>query len=115
MVAQRYGEELGYLHANIIKTILTIFCCLSIFLDSSCTVRFSLSWLGVHKTRQGIFDAVLKGLIDFQSVLKISNSEKYLIGKMLSQCPSEPLPVGAAFHAAVAIEYLNKNAAGPSA
>uniref|UniRef100_A0A0D3FR35 Uncharacterized protein n=1 Tax=Oryza barthii TaxID=65489 RepID=A0A0D3FR35_9ORYZ len=27
-----------YLHANIIKTILTIFCCLSIFLDSSCTV-----------------------------------------------------------------------------
>uniref|UniRef100_A0A0E0D990 Uncharacterized protein n=1 Tax=Oryza meridionalis TaxID=40149 RepID=A0A0E0D990_9ORYZ len=37
-----------YLHANIIKTILAIFCCLSIFLDSSCTVRFSLSWLGVH-------------------------------------------------------------------
>uniref|UniRef100_A0A0E0MW68 Protein kinase domain-containing protein n=1 Tax=Oryza rufipogon TaxID=4529 RepID=A0A0E0MW68_ORYRU len=38
---------------------------------------------------QGIYDAVLKGLIDFQSVLKISDSAKDLIGKMLSHYPSE--------------------------
>uniref|UniRef100_A0A0E0PB82 Protein kinase domain-containing protein n=1 Tax=Oryza rufipogon TaxID=4529 RepID=A0A0E0PB82_ORYRU len=37
------------------------------------------------------FWAVLKGLIDFQSVLKISDNEKYHIGKMLSQYSSEHL------------------------
>uniref|UniRef100_A0A0D3FXM5 Protein kinase domain-containing protein n=1 Tax=Oryza barthii TaxID=65489 RepID=A0A0D3FXM5_9ORYZ len=42
-------------------------------------------------TTRKIFDAVLKGLIDFQSVLKISDNEKYHIGKMLSQYSSEHL------------------------
>lgn len=45
------------------------------------------------ETQQGIFDAVLKGHIDFQSDPwpKISDSAKDLIRKMLSHCPSERL------------------------
>ncbi|KAG8073291.1 hypothetical protein GUJ93_ZPchr0006g45916 [Zizania palustris] len=45
------------------------------------------------ETQQGIFDAVLKGHIDFASDPwpKISDSAKDLIRKMLSHCPSERL------------------------
>uniref|UniRef100_A0A0D9ZMT5 Protein kinase domain-containing protein n=1 Tax=Oryza glumipatula TaxID=40148 RepID=A0A0D9ZMT5_9ORYZ len=61
----------------------------------SATVVLNVLMSGVPpfwaETQQGIFDAVLKGLIDFQSVLKISDNEKYHIGKMLSQYSSEHL------------------------
>ncbi|CAM0870180.1 unnamed protein product [Alopecurus aequalis] len=45
------------------------------------------------ETQQGIFDAVLKGHIDFESNPwpKISDSAKDLIRKMLCHCPSERL------------------------
>jgi calcium-dependent protein kinase len=66
-----------------------------------CVVNLNLIYSGIAKvitsypfsrdTTRKIFDAVLKGLIDFQSVLKISDNEKYHIGKMLSQYSSEHL------------------------
>uniref|UniRef100_A0A0D3HTL0 FBD domain-containing protein n=1 Tax=Oryza barthii TaxID=65489 RepID=A0A0D3HTL0_9ORYZ len=53
-------------------------------------VKFEIQYIsGIAK---GIFDAVLKGHIDFQSVLKISDSAKDLIEKKkLSHCSSERL------------------------
>uniref|UniRef100_A0A0E0C0R9 FBD domain-containing protein n=1 Tax=Oryza meridionalis TaxID=40149 RepID=A0A0E0C0R9_9ORYZ len=47
--------------------------------------------LYVSAHRQGIFDAVMKGHIDFQSVLMISDSAKDLIEKKSSHCSSERL------------------------
>ena len=48
-------------------------------------------WFVLPETQQGIFDAVLKGHIDFDSDpwSKVSESAKNLIRKMLCPCPSE--------------------------
>ncbi|ONL93239.1 Calcium-dependent protein kinase 6 [Zea mays] len=56
-------------------------------------IDFGLSVFFKPETQQGIFDAVLKGHIDFDSDPwpKISESAKNLIRKMLCPCPSERL------------------------
>ena len=56
-------------------------------------VLFCLIFVGESETQQGIFDAVLKGYIDFDSDPwpVISDSAKYLIRRMLSSKPAERL------------------------